>query len=142
MRVLDHDLTLILIKSDMEERKLTSMLLNKLKNNGLEILYQGLVQFNLEIVRLFYQWDVVIHPREIGEYLCTRPMTFLIVRGDGAISKTCVIKQELRKALSDNNPVLNLMHCSDSPEEFKHEYAFIFKQQAQKEKKIMSEIKN
>lgn len=141
MRALYHDLTLILIKSDMEERKLISTLLNKLKENNLEITYKGLIQFDLEIVRLFYQWDVVMHPKEISEYLCTRPMIFFIVRGDDAISKTCIIKQELRKTLSNNDPVLNLMHCSDSPEEFKHEYAFILKQQTQKEKKIMSEIK-
>ncbi len=68
-------------------------------------------------------------------------MTFLIVRGDGAIPKTCAIKQELRKVLSNNNPVLNLMHCPDSSGEFKHEYALILKQQTQKEKKIMTEIK-
>ena len=141
MQPSDNGLTLIVIKPDMEERKLTRVLLNKLKDNNLDIIYRGLVQFNLELVRLFYQWDVVIHPREIGEYLCIRPMTFLIIRGDGAIPKTCAIKQELRKVLSNNDPVLNLMHCPDSPEEFKHEYMFILKQQTQKEKKAMTEIK-
>lgn len=141
MQPSDNGLTLIIVKPDMEERKLTRVLLNRLKDNNLDIIYQGLVQFNLELVRLFYQWDVVMHPREIGEYLCTRPMAFLIVRGNGAISKTRAIKQELRKALSNNDPVFNLMHCSDSQEEFKHEYTFILKQQTQKEKKVMSEIK-
>ena len=114
---------------------------NKLKDNNLDIIYRGLVQFNLELVRLFYQWDVVIHPKEIGKYLCIKPMTFLIVRGDGAIPKTCTIKQELRKVLSNNNPVFNLMHCPNSSKEFRHEYALILKQQTQKEKKIMTEIK-
>lgn len=141
MQPSDSGLTLILVKPDMENRKLTRALLNRLKDSNLDIIHQGLVQFNLELIRLFYQWNVVVHPREIGEYLCTRPMIFLIVRGDDAILKTCVIKQELRKYLSNNNPVLNLMHCSDSPEEFKHEYMFILKQQTQKEKKAMSEIK-
>lgn len=141
MQPSDNGLTLIVIKPDMEECKLTRVLLNKLKENNLDIIYRGLVQFSLELVRLFYKWDVVIHPKEIGEYLCIRPMTFLIVRGDGAIPKTCAIKQELRKVLSNNNPVLNLMHCPDSSEEFKHEYALILKQQTQKEKKIMTEIK-
>lgn len=141
MQPSDNGLTLILVKPDMENRKLTRTLLNRLKDSNLDIIYQGLVQFNLELIRLFYQWNVVMHPREIGEYLCTRPMTFLIVRGDGAILKTCAIKQELRKYLSNNDLVLNLMHCSDSPEEFNHEYMFILKQQTQKEKKAMSEIK-
>ncbi|MFH1388106.1 MAG: NUDIX pyrophosphatase [Patescibacteria group bacterium] len=68
-------------------------------------------------------------------------MIFLVVRGNNAIPKACAIKQELRKALSNNDPVLNLMHCSNSLEEFKHEYAFILKQQIKKEEKTMSEIK-
>lgn len=141
MQPSDNGLTLILVKPDMKKRKLTHILLNRLKDNNLDIIYRGLVQFNLELVRLFYQWDVVMHPKEIGEYLCIRPMTFLIIRGDGAILKTCTIKQELRKVLNNNDPVLNLMHCPDSPEEFKHEYMFILKQQTQKEKKAMTEIK-
>lgn len=141
MQLSDDGLTLILVKPDMEKRKITSVLLNKLKDSDLNIIYQGSVQFDLELIRLFYQWDVIMHPVEIGEYLCIGPMTFFIVRGDNAITKTCVIKQELRKTLSNNDPVLNLMHCSDSPEEFKHEYMLILKQQTQKEKKTMSEIK-
>jgi 8-oxo-dGTP pyrophosphatase MutT (NUDIX family)/nucleoside diphosphate kinase len=124
----------------MEERGLTTVLLDKLKDNNLEIVYQGLVQFNLELVRLFYQWDVVIYPKEIGEYLCTRVIAFLVVRGKDAISKASEIKQELRRDFGNNDPLLNLMHCSDSPEEFKYEYLFILNQQIQG-RKSMPEIK-
>jgi len=141
IKVLNYDLTLILIKPDMKKRRLIGELLNKLKDSGLEIVHKGLVQFNLELIRLFYGWNVVMHPKEIDEYLCTKPMSFLIVRGNNAIPKTRAIKQELRRVLGNNDLVLNLMHCSDSPEEFKHECVFILEQQTKKEKKNMSEIK-
>ncbi len=43
MQPSDNGLTLIVIKPDMEERKLTRALLNKLKDNNLDIIYRGLV---------------------------------------------------------------------------------------------------
>lgn len=137
----DNDLTLILIKPDMEIRQLVGELIGRLENIGLDVAYRGLIQFNLELIKLFYRWNTIKHPKEIDDYLCTKVMTFLIVRGNSAIPKACTIKQELRKTLSNNDRILNLMHCPDSPEEFKHEYDLILKQQNEKEKEAMSGIK-
>lgn len=141
MNTNSKDLTVVVIKPDLNERQLVNEFLTRLERNGLEIIFQGVVKFNLELVKLFYQWDIVLYPKEIWQYLCSQNLRFLVVRGKNALYEVSRIKQEMRQKFCAGNPIHNLIHCSDSPDEFRREFAIILAQQVKMEEKTMSEIK-
>lgn len=141
MKADSKDLTVIVIKPDLNECRLDNELLNRLKQNGLEIVSQGLIKFDLELVKSFYKWDTVLYPEKIWQYLCSQNLRFLVIGGKNALYEVCRIKQEMRQKFGRGDPVRNLMHCSDSPEEFRRELDIILAQQIKMEEKTMLEAK-
>ncbi len=136
-----QELTLIILKPDLKDRQLTEVLLAKLKANGLAIVFEGLVQFNIELIKLFYQWSNIDYAKELWQYLCSREMTFMVLRGENAIQKAFEIRQAMRLEYCTGSPIFNMLHASDSKQAFQREFALIASQQSQLGNKKMDEVK-
>jgi 8-oxo-dGTP pyrophosphatase MutT (NUDIX family) len=126
--VIAHDFAMVLIKRDARERDLESEILEGLKAEGLNIGEVGIVQFDLEFLKEFYQWPVIQYPKEMEGYMCVAPLKVLIVKGNDAVSKAMSVKERLRSKYSDS-PLKNLFHCSSSPADALREYNLIIERQ-------------
>lgn len=137
----NSDLTVVILKPDLDKRSLRAEFFRLLRENELSIVFSGLVNFDLELIRKFYQWETVLHPTHIGEYLCSVPLEFLIIRGKNAIMMALAIKTQMRSEFKADNKVTNLLHCPESPRDFIHEFSVLLGTQECAGRNIMTEIK-
>ena len=119
-----NEFALLLIKPDGTERGLESEILCGLEMKGLRVEKIGTIQFDLQLVLDFYQWQKLDHPEEIMGYVCAKPLPVWIVTGNEAISKTMSLKNRLREKYY-NGPLKNLFHCPSSPEESVRQFELI-----------------
>lgn len=136
-----QELTLIILKPDLKDRQLTEILLAKLEANGLAIVFKGLVKFNIELIKLFYQWHNIDHIKELWQYLCSQELTFMVLRGENALQRALTIRQEMRREFDAGSPIFNMLHASDSLQAFQREFALIALQQSKLDTNNMEEIK-
>jgi len=141
MTSLSVDLTVLIIKPDLTERYLDERLYKEIRESGLSVVFTGVVHFDLEMIRRFYQWDEVIHPVHLADYLCSSPLNFLILRGKDAIIRALEIKMRMRSEFFTGDNVKNLMHCSQTPNDFVHEFHELMMVQDEETKATMDEIK-
>jgi len=120
-----EEFVLVLIKPDAKERGLVSEIFDGLKAEGLCVEVIGAIQFDLQLVLEFYEWEKLDYPEEIRQYVCVDPLPIWIVSGDGAIEKTMSIKVLLRTKYY-NGPLKNLFHCPCSQQESQRQYELIY----------------
>lgn len=116
--------SLIILKPDLISQGLERYLKNELSNAELAIQNATNIKFNLETVRLFYGWNVVNFPIQVDSYLCVKPLPVWLVHGVDAIVKVLAIKKSMRHRFP-TDVLHNLLHCSDSHEDFLRELKFI-----------------
>ncbi|GEM_PF-486517 len=116
--------SLVILKPDLIRQELTTYLSDELTRAELIVHGVTMVKFDLDMVRLFYGWEAVNYPVEVSSYLCTDPMRVWLVQGANAIVKMLAIKKKMRERCP-TDILHNLLHCSDSHEDFLREWKFI-----------------
>jgi nucleoside-diphosphate kinase len=128
--------TLVLIKPDAVQRRLTGEILGRLEQRGLVIRAAKLVQVDRELAERHYA-EHAEKPffDELVEFITSAPTVALVMEGESAISvvRTTIgatnpaeaapgtIRGDLALAMPDN-----LVHGSDSPESAEREIALWF----------------
>lgn len=121
MRLQRDSFSLIILKPDFLRLELFEELRVLLKEARLQTIGVSKILMDLSFVRELYQWEKVLYPTEINDYLCTISMPMWIVSGEDAIMKVLGIKRSLREKYC-NDPLHTLIHCPDSHDAFVREY--------------------
>jgi nucleoside diphosphate kinase/8-oxo-dGTP pyrophosphatase MutT (NUDIX family) len=130
----NDDFAVVLIKPDAPERGLEAEVLKSLRQAGLSVTELGTIQFDLEFLKVFYQWSEIEYPKEMEGYMCTTPLRVLIAGGIDTVSKAMFVKGRLRAKYS-NDLLKNLLHCSDSRDNAQREYDLVMGRYTPKETK-------
>jgi nucleoside-diphosphate kinase len=128
--------TLILIKPDAVERRLSAEILGRIERRGFDVRAGKLLRVSRELAERHYaEHSEKPFFGELVEFITSAPTWALVVEGDGAIAT-------MRKTIGATNPAdaepgsirgdlatampNNLVHGSDSPESAKREIALWF----------------
>ncbi len=120
----NNNYSLVILKPDFLKLNLFSKLKKLLTREKLKIVDTSSILMDLNFVKELYQWDKVLYPVEITNYLCTTPMLIWIISGENAIMKTLSIKQILRKKYC-RDFLYTLIHCPDTYHDFVREYRLL-----------------
>lgn len=119
--------TLLMIKPDAIEKDLVAEIFKFIEETGLEIEEQFERVLTEEIIYKFwpkiYGQDWI--ERSIA-YLTSRPVIVCVLSGKGAIETMLSCKRNLRSQYPNDDPVVTVIHASDSAEEFSREYSVLF----------------
>lgn len=119
------DLALVLLKPDSFARSLDTIIIQRLSEEGLEIIARKIVQMDERIIRAYQ--PILNEPSEFGEEwkfevitaLSCRPVEILIVQGKDALQKVRLLKKQVRSKYCpgldyQNRIVFNLLHTADN----------------------------
>jgi 8-oxo-dGTP pyrophosphatase MutT (NUDIX family) len=124
MKLQNNNYSLAVLKPDFLDLNLFDELRGLLEKEMLKIVGTLSVLMDLDFVKKLYQWDKLLYPTLLNEYLCTSPMPIWIVGGENAIMKMLSIKQCLRKKYC-RDQLRTLIHCPDTHDDFIREYELI-----------------
>ena len=121
--------TLILIKPDAVERKLSGEILARIERRGFDVVAGKLLRVSRELGETHYaEHREKPFFGELVEFITSAPTWALVVEGEGAIATTNPADAEpgsLRGDFATSMPN-NLVHGSDSPESAQREIALWF----------------
>ena len=119
-----YEKTFVIIKPDAVRRDLESIILNKIKHSGLEVLdeWSGIAPRKM-IEGNYIQYKDKPFFKDWIDFMVSGRLRAVILGGDEAISKANGIKKDIRGQYAPAEKRLNLIHCSDDIETAKKEIA-------------------
>ena len=124
------NIAIVLIKPDAYERNLHGEILRRLEENGLKVVARKIVLLDEEIIREYQ--PILNEPSEFGEgwkseaieALSRCPVEVLVVKGEGALAKTYLLKKQIRSEYCHgpdyrSRVIFNLIHTADDHLELK-----------------------
>ena len=109
-----YEKTFVIIKPDAVRRNIESIILDKIKHSGLEILdeWSGIASRKM-IEGNYIQYKDKPFFKDWIDFMVSGRLRAIILGGDDAILKASVIKKDIRNQYAPSEKRLNLIHCSD-----------------------------
>lgn len=120
-----YEKTFVIIKPDAVRRNIEEVILDKIKNSGLEILdeWSGIAPRRM-VEGNYIQYKEKPFFKEWIDFMTSGRLRAIVLGGDDAISRASKIKQEVRREYaSSSEKRLNLIHSSDDIESARKEIA-------------------
>jgi nucleoside-diphosphate kinase len=128
--------TLILVKPDAFERRLTGEIIARFERKGLKLVAMKLMQANEELANTHYE-EHTDKPffRELVSFIIRGPLVAMVLEGESAVAAARQVIGETNPLEADAGSIrgefatevtFNLVHGSDSPESAEREIALWF----------------
>jgi len=118
---------LLIIKPDALDQNLEEEIFEYINSNNLDIVRATDAQLNESDIHEI--WPHIYGEKwtsDTVEYMTSSPVIALSLRGEGAIEKISNLKNDLRQKHPNPNPVVSVLHSSDSPDDFVRESSIFF----------------
>ncbi len=130
------DRTVIVVKPDGVSRGLTDTILARFENDGFRITSKKNLRFTLEQAKEFYSPHVgKDFFQELISFITSGPVVAVVIEGRNALERARQIIGTTDPASAPKGTIrgdygsgitTNVVHASDSPESFRHEWKIIF----------------
>lgn len=121
------ELGLVIIKPDGVKEGLTDQIMNDILLLPLTPLLQQKIVLNEErVLRLYAYFHTESFLKELIHYMTSSSSLFILVSGKNVSDLLFNYKKELRKKLCRENPLKNIIHCSDCSKNALREALIVF----------------